>query len=187
MIVVTPLPVLLFPLAALLLPLQPGTYERTGRVPRQPVECVPAVSAPGVSATSSAIDTEVWLPVCAAVASDDIDALGRTYHPAAVLVTEAGTVPIGQALARWKQDAAAARQRGTRATVEFRFDRRQDDGATAFESGIFKYATTDAAGAVTAAWVPFEALFVRHDGRWLMLMERQLRAADEAAWNALPH
>jgi hypothetical protein len=32
-----------------------------------------------------------------------------------------------------------------------------------------------------------EALLVKTGGKWRMIMERQLEAVDEAAWNALPH
>ena len=41
------------------------------------------------------------------------------------------------------------------------------------------------AGATTRYIIPFEALLVRQDSRWLIVMERQFAAADEAAWNAM--
>jgi hypothetical protein len=50
---------------------------------------------------------------------------------------------------------------------------------------MFSYAVTDSAGATTRYIIPFEALLVRKDSRWLILMEHQLAAADEAAWNAM--
>ena len=31
-----------------------------------------------------------------------------------------------------------------------------------------------------------EALLVKHDGKWRVVMERQLESTTEAAWNALP-
>lgn len=31
-----------------------------------------------------------------------------------------------------------------------------------------------------------EALLVKHDGAWRIVMEHQLEATTEAAWNALP-
>ena len=40
-------------------------------------------------------------------------------------------------------------------------------------------------GATTRYIIPFEALLVRQDARWLIVMERQFAAADEAAWNAM--
>ena len=33
--------------------------------------------------------------------------------------------------------------------------------------------------------VPFEALLVKKDGRWLMVMERQFEAAGRVAWDKM--
>ena len=96
-----------------------------------------AVAAAG--STAAEIDRDVWAPVAASVANDDIVAMGRVYHPAAVLVTKAGTKPIAAALDGWGKDIVTAKKNGVRATVEFRFSSRQDDATTAFETGIFKY------------------------------------------------
>jgi hypothetical protein len=142
---------------------------------------VPEPAAP----TTAEIDTKVWAVVSAAVAKDDIVALGKTYHPAAVLVSSTGTGPIAQALDGWGKDMAAAKKVGTKASVAFRFAKRQDDAETAFESGIFRYATTTRAGVETAGYTRFEALLVKSGGTWLMLMERQLDAVSEKEWNAL--
>ena len=138
------------------------------------------------SPTSAEIDRDVWTPVAASVANDDIVAMARPYHPAAVLVTKAGTKPIAAALDGWGKDIVVAKKNGVRATVEFRFASRRDDATTAFETGIFKYTTTDRAGVITPRYVELEALLVKHGGKWLLVMERQLETTTEAAWNALP-
>ena len=140
-----------------------------------------------LSPSTAEIDAKVWAVVSAAVARDDIAALGRTYHAAAVLVTNAGTRPIAAAIDGWGKDMVTAKKAGTRATVAFRFSKRQDDADTAFESGIFRYATTTKAGVVKVGYTRFEALLVRSGGQWLMLMEHQLDAAPETAWNELAH
>ena len=142
-----------------------------------------AVAAAG--ATAAEIDRDVWAPVAASVANDDIVAMGRVYHPAAVLVTKAGTKPIAAALDGWGKDIVTAKAKGVRATVEFRFSSRQNDATTAFETGIFKYSTTDRAGATTPRYMELEALLVKHDGQWRVVMERQLESTTEAKWNAL--
>lgn len=146
------------------------------------------VAAPAGAAgqTTAEIDRQVWQAVAASVVNDDIVAMGRVYHPAAVLVNKERTVPIATALERWGKDMVIAKQNGVRAAVEFRFTTRQDDATTAFEAGAFHYSTTDKAGVVTPGYVRFEALLVKHDGTWRMVMERQLDAITEAAWNALP-
>jgi ketosteroid isomerase-like protein len=138
------------------------------------------------AATSREIDAQVWAPVSAAVARDDMDALGRLYHPAAVVVTPTGTKRIAGAIRGWRDDAMAAKAKGLKATVEFRFSRRQDDATSAFEVGMFKYTQIDANGP-RPRFIPFECLLIKENGKWVMVMEHQLEAGTESGWNALPH
>lgn len=137
------------------------------------------------SPTSAAIDADVWKPVSASVVNDDIVAMGRVYHPEAILVTSAGTRRISEALAGWGKDMVTSKANGTRATVAFRFTKRQDDAETAFETGIFRYTVTDGAGKARPSYVRMEALLVKSGGKWRIMMERQLEATDEAGWNAV--
>ncbi|MSR01500.1 MAG: nuclear transport factor 2 family protein [Gemmatimonadetes bacterium] len=146
-----------------------------------------ALSLPAGSPTSAEIDAQVWSAVAASVVAGDIVAMGRTYHPAAVLVSNTGTKPIATTLADWGKDMVTAKKDGVRATVELRFDKRQDDATTAFEIGAFKYTTTDRAGKQTPSIRRMETLLVKTNGRWQIVMERQLDAITEAAWNQLPH
>lgn len=139
------------------------------------------------SPTSAAIDADFWNAIAASVVADDIAAMARVYHPDAVLVTAESTRPIRDVIVGWGKDMAANKAKGTRATVVLRFAIRQDDAETAFETGIFKYTLTDRAGKSTPSYRRFEALLVKKDGKWRGVMERQLEAATEAAWNALPH
>jgi len=139
------------------------------------------------SGSTAAIDAAVWKPISAAVAADDIASLGGVYHPDAVLVTSEGTRPIAEAVIGWGRDMEAAKRVGTRAAVALRFDTRQDGPETAFETGVFEYATTTKAGERTVGYTRFEALLVLRGGRWLILMERQLERVDERVWRSLPH
>lgn len=134
---------------------------------------------------SAAIDGDVWGPVAASVVNGDIVAMGRVYHPQAVLVSRNGTQPIREALVGWGKGIEADKKSGTRATVEFRFSARQDNGETAFETGIFKYTVIAPDGTRTPRYTRLETLIIRHGGKWRILMERQLDAVTEAEWNAL--
>jgi len=136
--------------------------------------------------STAAIDAALWKPVSAAVAADDAATLASVYHPEAVLVTSEGTQPIADALAGWSRDMEAAKRAGTRAAVAFRFESRQDGASTAFETGVFEYATTTKAGERSVRYTRFEALLVLREGRWLFLMERQLGPVDEGVWRSLP-
>ncbi len=144
------------------------------------------VAAIAPSPSSAAIDADVWAPIAASVVNDDIAAMGRTYHPNAVLVSNDGTRSIASALAGWGKDMVANKAKGTRATVEFRFTKRQDDTETAFETGVFKYTVIDKAGVSTPSDRRLEALLVKRRGKWRIVMERQLEAVTEASWNAMP-
>ena len=140
-------------------------------------------TTPGSS--SREIDTTVWSAIAATVVADDIVGMGRLYAPDAVLVTPKGTQPIKEALDRWGRDMVAAKGRGDRATVEFRFSLRQDGPTSAFEAGLFKYTVINKAGVSTPQFVPFEALLVKTGGSWRLLMERQFNPATQAEWDKL--
>ena len=144
-------------------------------------------SASQTATASSAreIDRDVWSVFVATVAADDIAGMGRAYFPDAVLVSPKGTRPIKETLEGWGRDMVAARARGDKATVEFRFSRRQDDSTTAFEAGIFKYTVIAKSGAGTSKFYPFEELLVKTDGKWRVLMERQFDLATQDAWDKL--
>ena len=134
---------------------------------------------------SSEIDSAIWEVISATVAANDIEGMAATYHPDAVLVSPRGTVSIAEQLVTWGEGMERIEREGRSATVAFRFTSRQDNAETAFERGMFRYAETDQQGVEQPIFVPFEALLVKKDGRWLMVMERQLDATDESAWNAL--
>lgn len=142
-----------------------------------------AAAAPRPS--SAAIDADVWAPIAASVVHDDIAAMGRTYHPDAVLVSNDGTRSIATALAGWGKGMVDNKAKGIRATVEFRFTKRQDDAETAFETGVFKYTVIDKAGLRTPSYRRLEALLVKRQGKWRILMERQLDAVTVAEWDAM--
>ena len=149
------------------------------------------VVSSGASQTATAtsaheIDRDIWSVLPATVAADDIAGMGRAYSPDAVLVSPNGTRPIKDALERWGRDMVAAKATGNRATVEFRFSRRQDDTTTAFEIGIFKYTVIEKSGARNSKYYPFEQLLAKTDGKWRVLMERQFAEVTQEAWEKLP-
>jgi hypothetical protein len=146
--------------------------------------CLTGAAAQPASSTQE-IDRTVWSVISKTVAEDDIVGMGKLYAPDAVLVTPKETTPIKQALDRWGRDMVAAKGRGDRATVEFRFSVRQDNATTAFEAGMFKYTQITKAGVSKPQYIPFEALLVKTGGQWRMLMERQLPAVTQAEWDKL--
>ena len=131
------------------------------------------------------IDRDVWSVFAATVAADDIVRMGEAYFPNAVVVMPNATSPIKETLDRWGKDMVAAKAKGNRATVEFRFSRRQDDATTAFEAGIFRYTVIEKSGTRTSKCYPFEALLGKTNGKWRVLMERQFAEVPPAEWDKL--
>ena len=142
-------------------------------------------SQTATASSAREIDRDIWSVFVATVAADDIVGMGRAYFPDAVLVSPKGTRPIKETLEGWGRDMVAARARGDKATVEFRFSRRQDDSTTAFEAGIFKYTVIAKSGASTSKFYPFEELLVKTNGKWRVLMERQFDLVTQDAWEQL--
>jgi hypothetical protein len=143
-------------------------------------------SQPAPASTTPEINRDVWSVLVATVASDDIVGMGATYHPDAVLVSPNGTSSIKNTLERWGRDMVAAKARGDKASVEFRYSRRQDDATTAFEAGIFKYTVIAKSGVSTPKFYPFEMLLGKTNGKWRVLMERQFAEVTQDAWDKLP-
>ena len=141
--------------------------------------------AAGPASSSREIDNDVWAVFVATVAADDIIRMGDVYYPNAVLVTPRETASIKETLERWGKDMVAAKAKGNRATVEFRFSRRQDGATTAFEAGIFKYTVIEKSGAQSPKYYPFEQLLAKANGKWRVLMERQFAEVAQAEWDKL--
>ena len=141
--------------------------------------------APSRAQTSDGLDA-FWGEMSRTVAEGDFDGYAALYHPDAVLVTlDPGTsVPIAQALAGWAPGFADTREGRAAARVDFRFTRRIHGATTAHETGMFRYVFHPRGGEATPATVHFEALLVRVDGRWRMVMEFQKQPATEVEWEA---
>jgi ketosteroid isomerase-like protein len=128
---------------------------------------------------------EYWAEVSRTVAEGDFDGYAGLYHPDAVLVAGgSGSYPIEKALAGWKQGFDDTREGKAVAGVEFRFTGRVNDETTAHETGIFRYTLASKDAEDVVALVHFEALLVKKDGRWLMVMEYQKEPATNDEWDA---
>ena len=127
-----------------------------------------------------------WAEVSRAVEEGDFEGYGALYHPDAVLVSlgSGNSYPIAQALAGWKQGFVDTAEGRAEAGVDFRLTQRLQDETTAHETGIFRYTFTPATGDPVVAPVHFEALLVKQDGEWLMVMEYQKQTATEEEWEA---
>lgn len=145
-----------------------------------------ALTLPAIGSAQVTAELDVyWAEVSRTVAEGDFDGYASLYHPDAVLVAgSSGSLPIEKALAGWKQGFDDTRDGKAEAGVEFRFISRVNDETTAHETGVFRYTLESADGEDVVALVHFEALLVKKDGRWLMVMEYQKQPATDAEWDA---
>lgn len=128
-----------------------------------------------------------WTEVSRAVAAGDFTAYEATCHPEGVLVSGAKKTssPLADALKRWKKEFDATKRGEMKAGVEFKFSQRLGDATTAHETGIFLYSATGADGKETRDYIHFEALVLKRDGRWKIVMEYQKTKATRAEFEAL--
>ena len=128
-----------------------------------------------------------WAEVSRAVNEGDFQAYKATCHPKGVLVsgTKRVSYPFSQALNRWKTEFDDTKAGDIEASVEFRFSHRYGDTQTAHEAGVFLYNQKKKDAAPVAEYIGFEAMLVKEDGKWLMMMEYQKEAVTKEDWDEL--
>ena len=128
-----------------------------------------------------------WTESARTAREGDYEAAAALYHPEAVLVSvrRGRTLAIAGVLPEWKIEYDNTKAGVTSSTVDFRFSQRLHDEATAHETGIFNYRFVSETGEVNDQYIHFDALLVKRDGRWLMLMEYQRGPATLEEWEAL--
>jgi len=128
-----------------------------------------------------------WAEVSRSVKEGDFAAYQAGCHQKAVLVTgsKRTSYPLSQALARWKKEFDDTRSGQRESAVEFRFSHRYGDATTAHESGAFCYTWRQGDGEATPEYIEFEALMLKENGVWKILMEYQKAPMEKAAWDAM--
>ncbi|EAR01524.1 DUF4440 domain-containing protein [Maribacter sp. HTCC2170] len=131
-----------------------------------------------------------WTELSRTVSEGDFEGYKATYHDDAVVVFTTGenktSMSITKALANWKQDFIDTKAGKTENSVEFRFSQRVGDETTAHEMGIFVFQSNNNSGEVNPKqFIHFEALLVKRDNAWMMIMEYQKSKATEEEWELL--
>jgi hypothetical protein len=139
-----------------------------------------------VSARLKQLDA-YWAEVSRAVGTGDFDAYVATCHPEGVLVSgsKQTSSPLADALKRWQKDFDDTRSGKVKGSVVFKFSQRLGDATTAHETGMFMYVATAADGKETRDYIHLEALLVKRDGRWQILMEYQKSKGTREEFEAL--
>ncbi len=131
-----------------------------------------------------------WTELSRTVSEGDFEGYKATYHDDAVVVFTTGenkaSMSITKALINWKQDFIDTKAGKTENSVAFRFSQRVGDETTAHETGIFVFQSNNSNGEVNPKqFIRFEALLVKRDSVWLMVMEYQKSRATEEEWELL--
>jgi hypothetical protein len=128
-----------------------------------------------------------WAEVSRTVREGDFVAYSATCHPEAVLVTgtKKASYPLAQALARWKKEFDDTKSGERESSATFRFSQRLGDDTTAHETGILLYSFRQGNEVMKNEYVHLEALLLKQDDGWKIIMEYQKAPATEAEWKAL--
>ena len=129
----------------------------------------------------------VWSELVLSVKKGDFSKYKTFYHEDAVLISQANqtTATIKDAFVRWEEGFRQTRSGKIKTNLEVRFKKRLADKKTFFEEGMLKYWTTDCEGNDNISYLEFEAVWIKRDKEWLMIMENQKSFSDEIEWNKL--
>lgn len=92
---------------------------------------------------------------------------------------------MAQALNRWKTEFDDTKAGDIEASVDFRFSHRYGDAQTAHESGVFLYTQKKKDAEPVQEYIAFEALLLRENGKWQIIMEYQMNATLKDEWDKL--
>ena len=130
---------------------------------------------------------ETWAQLARAVAEGDFEGYKKGYHADAILVSglSKNSYPIAGALSGWKQGFVDTKAGKMTAAVDFHFTQRLHDQTTAHETGMFRYYTIDKQGKRSEFIAHMNALLIKEDGKWLIMMEYQKSKMTKAQWDAV--
>ena len=128
-----------------------------------------------------------WIETSRCVGEGDWDAYLKTVHPDGILVAgkRGYSVPLTKVFVKWKKEFNDTKAGKIKASVEFRLSKRFGDETTAHESGMFLYKQTNAEGKKIAEYIHFEALLIKKEGQWLIMMEYQKSGGTKEEWDKL--
>lgn len=130
---------------------------------------------------------QFWSEVSRTVKEGDFEGYSTTCHAEAVLVTGTKKLsyPLTQALARWKTEFDDTKSGERESSATFRFSQRLGDATTAHETAILLYSFRVADGEMKHEYIHLEALLLRKEDGWKIIMEYQKAPATEEEWKAL--
>lgn len=128
-----------------------------------------------------------WAEVSRAIEAGDFKAYKATCHPNAVLVSGIKKVsyPLSKALIRWKKEFDDTKSGDRKSSAKFRFATRYYDDTTAHETGMLLYEFSTKDGKAAKEYVFLEALLLKQNGKWRIIMEYQKATGTPQDWEKL--
>jgi len=127
-----------------------------------------------------------WAKMKRFINNGDFRKFKTMYHRDAIMVNgiKNSTYPIKNAFVIWEQGFIDTKTGSIDADLELKFSRRIFDNDTAHETGIFHYYTIKESGESTDSFIHFEALWIKKQNKWFMLMENQISRASKSEWDS---
>lgn len=128
-----------------------------------------------------------WAEVSRCVNEGDFEGYTATCHEEGVLVagTHDKAHPLANALVKWKQEFVDTKSGKIKAGVTFRLSRRLGDETTAHETGMFLYYQIKPDGKKVEEYIHLEALLLKKNGSWKIMMEHQKSRGTKEEWDKL--
>ena len=128
-----------------------------------------------------------WTEVSRCVGEGDFEGYKATIHEEGILVYEPGekAYPLAKALIKWKKEFDDTKSGKMKAGVSFRFSKRLGDEKTAFETGMFLYYQIKPDRKKRTEYIHLEALLVKKEDGWKILMENQKSKGTKEEWDKL--
>lgn len=125
-----------------------------------------------------------WNVVKENVEAGDVAGYGATFHEDGILVSDRGTVcySLREALEQWRNGLEKTNKGITKVNLDFRFSERTGDNTTAFERGIFRHDLLDEHGERTERFIHFDAVLIKKNGKWQIMLEHQKLPATKEEW-----
>ena len=126
-----------------------------------------------------------WAKIKRLINNGDLRKFKTMYHRDAIMVNgiKNRTYSIRNAFDDWEQGFKDTRTGTIDAYLELKFSRRIFDSYTSHETGIFHYYTINESGESTDSFIHFEALWIKKQNKWFMLMENQISRASKSEWD----
>ena len=127
-----------------------------------------------------------WEAMKNSINNGDFRKFKTMYHRDAIMVNgiKDSTYSIRNAFDSWEQGFIDTKAGIIDADLELKFSRRLYDNDTAHETGIFHYYTIKESGDRKDSYIHFEALWIKKQNKWFMLMENQISRTSKSGWDS---